>query len=295
MTTARDEFGRKMHLGPRGHVGGGGTLNIGDGSTAKKLDGILGAIAFGFGLTLLGLQEGSDRVKLLARLVDLLRHPAAVVKRLLERRRERREIRQRLAVMGWRVWQPRLVPGAAAVPILYDAKVWRLRRGRSVVAVGRMFVGAAGAGPSWAKARVANVVVVEHRDTGEIVEHLNTHMLPSAERSNIPDAEKARRRRNYRLHVEKLARMVKRAERRGHGVLVTCDANATRTSSLLDPLRDVGLRGFTVVDTHDTGRGIDHVLTLEGGLLVGAPAQVKFLQGFDHRLVVRQLYVKAAA
>lgn len=295
MSDLRDEFGRRIIGGPRAPIGGAGTLNIGDGSEATKLEGILHAIAFG-SITLLGLQEGSDRVKLLARLVELLTHPVVVARRLVERRRERREIRRRLEVMGWRVWHPRFVPGGAAVPILYDAKVFRLRRGRSVLAVARMFVGAAGAGPAWAKARVVNVVVVEHRDTGEVVEHMNTHMLPSAERANIPDPERKRRRTNYTRHVEKLARMVRRADvRRDHGVVVTCDANAARLSELLQPLRAVGLRGWTVQDTHDSGRGIDHVLTLERGRVIGSPATTMHLQGFDHRLVVRQLYVKAAA
>lgn len=292
--TLRDEFGRRVIGGPRTHIGGAGTLNIGDGSTATKLEGILHAIALG-GISLLGLQEGSDRVKLLKRLVELLAHPLRAARRVVERVRERRALRAQLAAMGWRVWQPLGVPGAAAVPILYDAKAFRLRRGRSVVAVARMFVGAAGAGPAWAKARVVNVIVVEHRDTGEVIEHMNTHMIPSAERRNIPDAERRRRRGNYTAHVERIKRMVWRADRRrDHGVVVTCDANATRNSELLEPLRDVGLRGWTVQDTHDSGRGIDHVLTLERGRVLGSPANVIHLAGFDHRLVVRQLYVKAA-
>lgn len=298
MSDIRDEFGRRIvSARTRQYVGAAGTLNLGDGSAALKLEGILHAIAFAR-ITLLGMQEGSDRAKLLERLVELLRHPVAVARRLAAERAERRELRKRLAVMGWRVFTA-LVPGGKAVPIAYDAKVWKLRRGRSIVAVARMWVGGAGAGPAFAKPKVITVLVVEHRETGEVVEHLNTHMLPSAERGNLPEREKAARREHYAKHAGRLAAAVRRARRRGHGVVVTMDANAARLSPLIEPLRDAGLVGWTVQDTHDSHRGIDHVLTL--GLpdrrltprLVGAPAQVMHLRGFDHRLVTRDLYVTA--
>jgi hypothetical protein len=276
----------------RTHVGHGGSLNLGDGPTERKIEGILHAIAFG-GVTLLGMQEGSDRVKLLERLVELLTHPIRVARRLAEKRRERREIRGRLAVMGWRVFIPR-VPGGAAVPIAYDRKVWQVLRARTIVAVGRAWVGAVGAGPTYAKPKCVAVLVVRHRATGVVVEHGNTHMLPSVLRNDLPPKEEEARRRHYKQHAERLALFVRRARERGHGVLVTLDANAERTAGIVDPLRDAGLVGWTAHSTHDSGRGIDHVLTARGTDLVGAPARVIFLRGFDHRLVVRPLYVKAA-
>lgn len=279
-------------------VGGGGTLNLGDGPANVKINGILSMVAIG-GVTLLGMQEGSDRVQLLKRLLEILRHPAAAARRAVEGRRARRELREILERARWRIYHP-FVPGGKAVPVAWDASVWKLRRARTILAVARAWVGAVGAGPTWAKPKVITVVVLEHRETGHVIEHLNTHMIPSADRENLPAREKAARRRHYRKHAERLARAVHRAVRRGHGVVVTLDANATRNSELIEPLRAAGLRGWT---THGTkgARGIDHVLTLgqsaERGdpapLLVGAPAEVITLRGFDHRGVIRPLYVKA--
>lgn len=275
----------------RTHLGNAGTLNVGDGSDLTKLSGIILMISLG-ALAMLGMQEASDRVKLLQRIVNVLRHPAAAVRRITDKRRERRALRRRLKAQGWRVFQPK-VPGGAAVPIAYDARVWQLLRARSVLAVARTWVGAVGAGPTWAKPKVINVAVLRHRATGEIVEHLNTHMIPSAGRGNLPPKEKAARRRHYADQAARVVRLVHRAKRRGHGVVLTMDANASRMSELVKPFRDAGLRGWTTSGTHGD-RGIDHVLTLQGNDVVGAPARVLSLIGFDHRGVSRPLYSRAA-
>lgn len=274
----------------RTYVGSAGTLNLGDGPTATKLHGILAMIALHH-VTLLGMQEGSDRAPLLKRLLTVLRHPAAAVRRLIAGRTERREIRKTLKRSRWRIYQPR-VPGGKAVPIAYDATEWRLLRARTFLAVAREWVGAFGAGPTWAKPKVVARVVLRHRHTLEVVEHLNTHFLPSADRGNLPPREKAARVRHYGRHARKVARLVRNAVRRDHGVVVTMDANATRTSDLIEPMRDAQLVGWTTSGTHGA-RGIDHVLTYRQGLVVGSPAFTVLLHGFDHRAVVRRLYVLA--
>lgn len=275
----------------RTHVGGAGTLNLGDGPIRVKVNGILSMIAIG-GVTLLGMQEGSDRTKLLARLLDVLRHPIAAARRVIARRRQRREIRDKLARARWRIFHP-AVPGGLAVPVAWDATQWDLLRARTVLAVARAWVGAIGAGPTWAKPKVIAVVVLRHRETREVVELLNTHMIPSADRDNLPEREQRARRRHYERHARRLARLVRRAVKRGHGVVVTLDANAARLSELVEPLRAADLVGWTVHGTKGA-RGIDHVLTVANGRLVGAPAHVLSLRGFDHRGVIRDLYVKAA-
>lgn len=280
------------HGGPRTYVGAGGSINLGNGSTAVKVTGILQMIALGE-ITLLGMQEGSDRVKMLARLLAVLRHPAAAVRRAWRRRAERRELRKILKRARWRIYQP-FVPGGKAVPIAYDATTWKLLRARTALAVARSWVGAVGAGPTWAKPKVITRIVVRHRDTLEVVEHLNTHMIPSAGRHNLPPREKRARVRHYERQARAIVRLTRRAVKRGHGVVVTLDANAGRFSDLIEPLRDADLVGWTTAETMH-GVGIDHVLTIAGGLLVGAPARVISLRGFDHNGVIRPLYIKAAA
>lgn len=278
-------------VGPRTSVGAAGTLNLGDGPTSVKLQGVLQMIALG-GLTILGMQEGGDRGPLLERLLKVLRHPAAAVRRMAETRAERRVIRRRLRASGWHVFRP-TIPGGGSVPSAYDELEWHLLRGRTVVAVARAWVGAIGAGPTWSKPKVITVLVLRNRRTGVVVEHFNTHMVPSADRNDLPEREQRARRRHHVRHSRRLAKCVRRAERRGHGVVVTMDANATRHSDLSDPLRAVDLVGWSTFGTKGA-RGIDHVLTVRHGLVVGAPARPMPLDGFDHRGVVRPLYVKAA-
>lgn len=278
--------------GARTYVGGAGTLNLGDGSTKVKLSGVLQMIALG-DLSLLGTQEGTDRAPLFTALLRILAHPAAAARRATARRRDRREIRKALRVMRWRIYRP-TVPGGSAVTSTYDAKVWQLLRARSLLAVARMWVGAVGAGPTWSKAKVVNVLVLRHRETGEILEHLNTHMIPSAGRDNLPERELRARRKHYADHAARVMKRVRHAGKRGHGVVLTMDANAGRTSHLVEPFRDAGLIGWTTQETMH-GQGIDHVLNAKNGLVVGAPARVIGLHGFDHKGVVRALYLKAAA
>lgn len=272
----------------RRRLGDAASLNIGDGPNPVKIQGIVHLIVMG--VTLIGMQEGSDRAPMLSQLLELLKHPAAVARRTNAVRHDRRVTRRRLRAAGWRVYQP-TVPGGRAVPIAYDSRVWRLRRTRSLLAVARMWVGAMGAGPTWAKPKVINLAVLVHRETGEVVEHLNTHMIPSADRENLSPREKAARLNHYERQAEALTAAVRRAERRGHGVVVTLDANATRMSRLVDPLREAELVGWTVNGTHGH-RGIDHVLTVRHGRVVGQPAAVIFLPGFDHRAVIRGLWVR---
>jgi hypothetical protein len=276
----------------RTYVGGAGTLNLGGGSTTVKLSGVLQMIALGE-LSILGTQEGTDRAALFTAFLRILQHPAAAARRATRRRRQRRDVRKALRVMHWRVFRP-TVPGGSAVTSCYDAKQWQLLRTRSLLAVARIWVGAVGAGPTWSKAKIVNVLILRHRETREIVEHLNTHMIPSAGRHNLPERERRARRHHYADHAARIVKRVRHAEKRGHGVVLTMDANAGRLSDLVKPFREAGLIGWTTGETMH-GQGIDHVLNVSRGLVVGAPARVIPLHGFDHRGVVRALYVKAAA
>lgn len=212
------------------------SYNLGDGDDADKVHDLETIITAG--AIIVGCQEASDR----------------------------RRLRRRLP-RGWRWRGPRIVPGAAAVPILWDARRLRLLWFATLAAVARMWVGAMGAGPAFAKPKRLNLAVFEDRETGERIRVLNGHFLPSAGRHNLPDPERDARRWHYLRMAQVLARTIDRlAGPRGHrAVVVTLDANAESDFPLLAPVRRTGIVGWTPRrDRTEGGRAIDHVLGLAG-------------------------------
>lgn len=209
------------------------SYNIGDGPDDVKFRDLNALYAWG--CTVICLQEASDRRELIKRWLE--RHP------------------------GWSVHQP-LLPGAGAVPILYDKDFWKPRRLRTIVAVLRRFVGA-GAGPSFAKTKQVNVLVLERRHTGRIRRIINTHFIASATR---PAGKFFRRRDHYRIHARVLARVIGRpGTRKNKRAAVFADFNAERDFPLLDPVRRTGLRGWTTERGTHGHRKIDHVLEADPG------------------------------
>ncbi len=219
------------------------TFNMGDGPDRRKVADLL--TLAGEGATVIGLQEAGDRGHVLDEFLDLM--------------------------PSWRLWSPK-APGAASVPILYDTDGQRLLRGRSVLGVAARFVGA-GAGPSRAKPKAINVVVL--RGQGRTRRYVNTHFIASATRSPAPRFRL--RRRHYDDHADVLARIIGTG-RKMRRTTVTGDFNAEPTSPLLAPIRATGISGWTQVGTHGKRR-IDHVLG-EGG-----PRRAVALSS-DHRAIL---------
>lgn len=237
------------------------TFNLGGGPSSRKVSDL--ARLADAGVDLVGMQEGSDRVSLMARLT----------------RRSRRARRREARAVGWRVYQPRL-PGAAAVPIAYDPQVWHLIRSRSVLAVARRWVGPRGAGPTFAKAKRINIAVLRHRETGRVLKHLNTHPIPSTDR-DLGRAENSARDDHYADHIAVIRRIVRHTK---IPLVLTFDANKVPTAPALVPLRTLGLTGWTQTGTHGN-RPIDHVLTR--GL--GSAKAKTITTSSDHDAVVREL------
>jgi hypothetical protein len=227
------------------------TYNIGDGPDDAKIH-HLEQLDDRYAVTVVGCQEGSDRSKM--------------------RRRFRRRNR------SWRSYGPRLLPGGAAVPILWDDDEWERTAARSVLAVKRRWVGPRGAGPSVVKTKRINVLELRHRHMPLGLTVLNTHFLPSASRPGLPAAERAARQEHYRDHVDAIVRELRRI----HGsVVLTMDANANPDWPLLQDLKAAGLTGWTQRPTHghDT---YDYVLAR--GLVLVDERYVE--GGSDHRTVM---------
>jgi endonuclease/exonuclease/phosphatase family protein len=208
------------------------TYNIGDGPDAKKVAS-LRKLADEKKVTVIGLQEASDRKDVFARFIAL--RPA------------------------WSVYQPKAA-GGPAVPILWDHSVWRLIKSRSVLAVPKRFLGPKGAGPTSSKAKRINILLLERRGKGRPhrLRVFNTHLIPSARRTDLSAQEKANRRRHVRDHVAALAREIGPASK-PVAVAVTGDFNGPGGWDLLTPLKDIGLTGFSPKPTHKT-EALDHVL-----------------------------------
>lgn len=207
------------------------TYNIGNGPDARKVDDLVTVATHPRGhCAIIGMQEGGDRRAMLTR--------------------------YKRTNPGWRVHQPRR-PGASSVPIAWHGPTFKLLRTRSALAVARSWVGRRGAGPTFAKPKRVNVVVLRHRETGLRVRVLNTHAIPSTTRHNLPGRELAARTAHLAQHVAKVVDMVERSK---DPVVVTADWNATPEWPALRPLRRAGLRGWTRNATHGRRRAIDHVL-----------------------------------
>lgn len=206
-------------------------LNLGDAPDWQLDDDLTDAAADGVGV--LGLCEAADRHPMLAAFMAHQDHP-------------------------WRMFAGE-VPGGAAVPLLWDTTRWQLREAQAITAVPRRWVGPAGAGPTWAKAKVVTRAELVHRRTGVAVVFLVTHPIPSVTRPGLQLRERHARRRHYRAHLRTVAQLVLTTP---GPVVVMLDANAVRGARQLRPLRRAGLAGFTppTRPTHDSGRAIDHVL-----------------------------------
>lgn len=229
------------------------TFNIGSGSDDRKIAD-LEHLADDYDVTVLGCQEASDRRKALRRFVK--RNPS------------------------WRVYQPR-TPGGAAVPILWDGDEWRRLRFRSVLAVARTWVGAVGAGPTFAKPKQITIVVLRHRPTGRVVKFVNSHLIPSATRKSLPRDEEKARLAHYLRHVAALVRIVGRSQ---IPVVLTMDSNATPDFGPLKPLHNVGLNSWSRVGTHGK-RAIDDVLHRD----LNETASKNVPTSSDHDAVVKTL------
>lgn len=203
------------------------TYNIGGGPDDRKIADLERHVDDD--VTVIGCQEASDRRQMLRRFVK--RNPS------------------------WCRYQP-LLPGGAAVPILWDGDEWRRLRFRSVLAVARTWVGPVGAGPTFAKPKQIAVVVLRHRETGRVVKFVNTHLIPSATRKRLPKDEGAARMAHYLRHVAALVRIMRHTQ---VPAVLTMDANAEPEWPPLRPLHAVGLNGWSQVGTHGKRR-IDHVL-----------------------------------
>ncbi|MCW2496385.1 endonuclease/exonuclease/phosphatase family protein [Jatrophihabitans sp.] len=205
------------------------TYNIGDGPDDAKVK-HLEHLTDHYGVSIVGMQECSDRRKTLARFRK--RNPS------------------------WKVYQSRL-PGGAADPIIWDGDEWEVLTKRSVLAVRRRRVGPRGAGPSVIKTKRVTVVVLRHRHTGEVVTVINLHPLPSASRHDLPAEEKAAREKHFREHIACVVAILAATD---GAVVLTGDLNAADDFQPMRPLHIAGLVGWTQSPTH--GREtFDYVLS----------------------------------
>ncbi len=228
------------------------TLNLGGGPDDRKIHDLERHVDDG--VSVIGNQEASDRRKMLRRF----------------RRRN----------PSWRTYQPR-TPGGAAVPISWDTDEWRRLRFHSILAVARMWVGAIGAGPTFAKPKQITVVVLRRRETGRPVKFVASHLIPSATRTNLPGDEEKARLSHYLRHVAALVRIVKHTQ---IPVVLMLDTNARPDWPPLRPLHNVGLNGWSQQGTHGD-RPIDDVL--HRGLIETRTKNVP--TSSDHDAVVKDL------
>lgn len=177
----------------------------------------------------IALQEAGDRGKELA--AFLVRHPF------------------------WAMYRPNDAPGQASLPFLYRRLLFEVVGSYAEPAVEARNVGPNGAGPSTTKPKWVTRLHLVHKETGRTLHVLNTHMIPSVTRTNLPAAELDARRKHYADHVDALDAVI--AARAG--VVVVCaDLNAPKGFDLLAPLM-ADLEGWSTAATHGQ-RAIDHVL-----------------------------------
>lgn len=238
------------------------SVNLGDDpmwESLKKLE--------GNGVTVMGLQEGLDRWD-------------SLVRRWLKER------------PTWAVSVDLDVAAATAVPIIWDTRHWRTGHGRSILAAGRRWVGAKGAGPTYMHPKVVTVQVLIHRATGQRVRFLNLHLPPSYTRTDLPAAE----RRARVILAELMLAEVERVVRASHiPCVVLMDANGTEREApfVYRRLKAVGLTGFTQGATKDR-RAIDHAATTMPWLLATTQIVELATTASDHKAVVRPLRLRPA-
>lgn len=169
---------------------------------------------------------------------------------------------------GWMIWLGE-GPGASSVPILWNPKVVTARVKGTNPATKPTNAGKRGAGPNVVKAKVWQRVRFTEGKRAVVV--INGHLPASL---YLP----GRRRLGKRM-IAVLADMVR--QRKGKvSVIAVGDFNSKPSSSLLNPLRKLGMTQRTHAPTHGR-RTIDLVWTLGvGGVVevIGMPS--------DHRAVV---------
>ena len=177
------------------------SYNVGDGPDAAKVADLRRMVKAG--AHVIGGQEFGDRPGVVA--AFLREHPS------------------------WRVaWDSRSNPGRKT-PILWDSRVGKRRMWRQVLAVapGRWL--GRGAGPS--RSEPKNVNSLRIKTMAGPLRVLNTHLVPSAERGDIPAADRAARQRAWRAQASRFFRM---ALTSSAPVVGMGDWNAERGSSLFD-------------------------------------------------------------
>lgn len=227
--------------GDRGESFRVAAYNVGDGPDPIKVAHLV-RLAIAHAVGLVGMCEGADRRRML---------------------RAFRRTMRRVHGQRWGSYQPFRARGGASVPIAWSKAEWQRLRWRSVLAVARMFLGPRGAGPTYAKAKAINVLVLRHRATGRVVKYLNGHAIPSEERHLSP-AEDARRDEHYRAFVAALVGILDHTH---VPVVLTADLNAGPTNPKLGPLKDAGMTGWSTEPTHD--RSIFDHIAARGLLLLG--------------------------
>lgn len=258
------EAGARLDAGPTAPVEAGApafkvaTFNIGDGPLSAKVDDIVDLADRG--VTIIGLQEASDRGALLG------------------------EVRERAGMASWR-WCRVDHDGGPAVPILYDSAVWRIgTQCGGFLAVASRYLGPEGAGPPEAKDKYVTAFVLEHIASGRNVRVMNTHFIPSARNQSISEPELTRRKDHVRDHVARLVDRIGDAQDHPMPVVLTGDFNGPGSWPLLDPLQNIGLVGWSAQPTHGDD-ALDHVvrrnLDQDGAAFVNTSS--------DHHAVVKTL------
>lgn len=161
----------------------------------------------------------------------------------------------------WALYDGDGSPGSASTPILVHPDVVPcIARWITEEAVPARDVGDPGAGPARMKRKVTNGVKVRRRRRVGVWRPpsvtLTAHLLPSATRDNLPNAEK--RQRIFRTHIHRLlatARRFKIAK-----VTILGDFNAELDDPLMAELREAGYRAAKTGPTHGAHRRIDLAL-----------------------------------
>jgi hypothetical protein len=234
------------------------TFNIGDGPLSAKVDDIVDLADRG--VTIIGLQEASDRGALLG------------------------EVRERAGMGSWR-WCRVDHDGGPAVPIMFDSAVWKIgTQCGGFLAVEARYLGPEGAGPPESKDKYVTAFVLEHLASGRNVRVMNTHFIPSARNESISEPELTRRKDHVRDHVAKLVARIGDADDHPMPVVLTGDFNGPGSWPLLDPLQAIGLTGWSGQATHGDSI-LDHVvrrnLDQDGAAFVNTSS--------DHHAVVKTL------
>lgn len=237
------------------------TFNLGD-APIGELARDIAELSRDRGVSVIGLQEAGDRGTLLP------------------------TVQERPGMASWR-WCRVGDPGGTSVPVMYDSAIWSLDNGcGGFLAVEARFLGPEGAGPDDSKPKYVTAFVMRHRASGRNVRVLNTHFIPSARRTDLGDAEKQRRVEHVKDHVAALKDRIGVPATHPMPVTLMGDFNGPGSWSLLQPLKDIGLVGWSTEVTHPrTGDAIDHVVRRN---LVNV-SRVNVNTASDHHAVVNRL------